>query len=72
MNIEITDARIVLKSGHGQYNIVIEMLVDGKEFIKKFHTTDSELFDESREDDFDNDRLINAVGGIEMIKDYID
>jgi hypothetical protein len=37
MNIEITDARIVLKSGHGQYNIVIEMLVDGKEFIKKFH-----------------------------------
>lgn len=42
---EILDARIVRASGHGQYKIEVNFMIDGKINNLKIHSTDSELFD---------------------------
>lgn len=68
MEVNVLNSEIIRKSGHGQYLIVIEMQIDNNiEVTKSFHTTDSQLFDDSKDDDFDSERLINTVGGLKAI-----
>lgn len=63
---QITDAEIVRKQGYGSYSIVIEVLHNDVFKEVKFHTNDSQLFDDREEEDI-KDRLILHVGGKDAV-----
>jgi hypothetical protein len=66
MDVKILDSEMKRKSGYGQYSIKFDIISDGFQKTISFHSTDSQLFDDMC-DDYDSERLLNAVGGIEMI-----
>ncbi|MEE3225137.1 MAG: hypothetical protein VX253_04370, partial [Bacteroidota bacterium] len=54
--IYVSDARMELASGYGQYKQSVSIRIDGLDFTFKEHTTDSEAYDFYKsENDFNED-----------------
>lgn len=62
--IYVSDARIELASGHGQYKKSVTIDIDGFDFTFKSHTTDTEIYDMLRSDDADEKEVNEILKGI--------
>ena len=71
--VTITDVRMVLSSGYGQYRIIIDFDFEGQNKVIGLNSTDSQLFDLVNGKDNSADLLLqNASYVIECaINDYI-
>ena len=62
--IYVSDARIELASGYGQYKKSVNISINNEEFNFKSHTTDSESYDLLRSDDVDEQEKDEILKGI--------
>jgi hypothetical protein len=62
--IYVSDARIELASGYGQYKKSVTISINNEEFNFKSHTTDSESYDLLRSDDVDEQKKDEILKGI--------
>jgi len=62
--IYVSDARIELASGYGQYKKSVTISINNEEFNFKSHTTDSESYDLLRSDDVDEQEKDEILKGI--------
>lgn len=54
------------KKGYGQYNIIVEIAVNGFEWTIKEHSTDSQLYDKIYNDDIADQTLSNTLKSIAL------
>jgi len=62
--IYVSDARIELASGYGQYKKSVTISINNEEFNFKSHTTDSESYDLLRSDDVDEQEKDEILKGL--------
>ena len=62
--IYVSDARIELASGYGQYKKSVTISINNEEFNFKSHTTDSESYDLLRTDDVDEQEKDEILKGL--------
>ena len=62
--IYVSDARIELASGYGQYKKSVNISINNEEFNFKSHTTDSESYDLLRSDDVDEQEKDEILKGL--------
>jgi hypothetical protein len=62
--IYVSDARIELASGYGQYKKSVSISINNEEFNFKSHTTDSESYDLLRSDDVDEQEKDEILKGL--------
>jgi len=62
--IYVSDARIELASGYGQYKKSVTISINNEEFNFKSHTTDSESYDLLRSNDVDEQEKDEILKGI--------
>ena len=49
--VSIIDVSMGHANGYGQYNIIAEYKIDGQKYSYSFHSTDSETYDQLRNED---------------------
>ena len=62
--IYVSDARIELASGYGQYKKSVTISINNEEFNFKSHTTDSESYDLLRSNDVDEQEKDEILKGL--------
>lgn len=54
------------KKGYGQYNIIVEIAVNGFEWTIKEHSTDSQLYDKIYNDEVSDQTLSNTLKSVTL------